>query len=383
MAMKYVIRSLFAFSIAFALAVAAAPAWSFETKAKQAFLIDYETGAVLFEKNADEIMFPASMSKIMTAYMVFERLRDERLALDDEIEISEKAWRTGGSKMFVEVGKRVTVEDLLRGIIIQSGNDASVAIAEALGGTEEAFADLMTEKARELGMDNSVFRNATGLPDPEHVTTARDLALLARHLIDDFPEYYPLFSEKTFTFSEIRQGNRNPLLYKSLGADGLKTGHTEASGYGLAASAARGERRLIVVLNGLESVRDRGEEAEKLIGWGFREFENYPLFTAGEVVDMADIWLGEAADVPLVLEEDLTVTLPRKARKEMKVAVSYDGPVPAPVAKGAQIASLVITGPEFDPIERPLYADSDVADLNFFGRIGGAISYLIFGSSTN
>lgn len=383
MAMKHLITRLSAVGLALALAVAAAPAWSFETKAKQAILVDYETDAVLFEKNADETMFPASMSKIMTVYMVFERLHDQRLALDDTLTVSEKAWRMGGSKMFIEVGKQVSVEDILRGIIVQSGNDASVAISEALGGSEEAFADLMTEKARELGMENTVFRNATGMPDPEHVTTAHDLAILAKHLIGDFPEFYAIFSEKTFTYNEIRQGNRNPLLYKDLGADGLKTGHTEASGYGLTASVIRGGRRMIMVLNGIESVRERGEEAAKLIAWGFREFENYPLFKAGEVVEAADIWLGADPNVPLVLNEDLTVTLPRKTRKEMKVAVSYDGPIPAPVAKGTQIASLVITGPDITPIERPLYADADVAGLNFFGRISGALGYLVFGASSN
>ncbi|MHA1565431.1 MAG: D-alanyl-D-alanine carboxypeptidase family protein [Alphaproteobacteria bacterium] len=374
---------LSAAGVALILALAATPAWSFETKAKQAILIDFETGAVLFEKNADEIMFPASMTKIMTAYLVFEALRDERLSMDDTITISEKAWRTGGSRMFIEVGKNVLVSDIVRGIIVQSGNDASVAIAEALSGSEAAFAELMTETAREMGMEDTVFRDATGLPNPEHVTTARDLATLAKHIIADFPELYPIFSEKTFTYNEIRQGNRNPLLYKEIGVDGLKTGFIDAAGYGLTASVKRGDRRLIMVVNGLESVRDRGDQAEKLIAWGLREFENYPLFKAGEVIEDADIWLGDANDVALILDEDLTVTLPRKARKKMKVAVTYDGPIPAPITKGTQIASLVITGPEITPIQRPLYADADVGSLNFFGRIGGALSYLVFGGSSN
>jgi len=323
------------------------------------------------------------MTKIMTAYLVFEALSDKRLAMDDTVVISEKAWRTGGSKMFIEVGTQVTVEDLLRGIIVQSGNDASVAIAEALNGSEEAFSEAMTERARKMGMADSVFRDATGLPNPEHVTTARDLAILTKNMIQDFPEYYPMFAEKTFTYNEIRQGNRNPLLYKELGVDGLKTGFTDEAGYGLTASVKRGDRRLIMVINGLESVRDRGEEAEKLIAWGLREFDNYPLFKAGEVVEEAEIWLGEAGSVPLVLNEDLTITFPRKARKGMKVAVSYDGPIPAPVVKGTQIASLVITGPEITPIELPLYADADVNGLNFFGRLSGALGYLVFGASAN
>ena len=383
MAIKKLFSRLSAVGVALTLALATTPAWSFETKAKQAILIDFETGATLFEKNADEIMFPASMTKIMTAYLVFEALRDERLAMEDTITISEKAWRTGGSKMFIEVGKQVSVSDLLRGIIIQSGNDASVAIAEALSGSEAAFAEQMTEKAREMGMVDTIFRDATGLPDPEHVTTARDLAILAKRIIADFPDLYPMFSEKTFTFNEIRQGNRNPLLYKELGVDGLKTGFIDAAGYGLTASVKRGDRRLIMVVNGLESVRDRGDQAEKLITWGLREFDNYPLFKAGEVVEAADIWLGDAANVALILNEDLTVTLPRKARKQMKVAVTYEGPIPAPIAKGTQIASLVISGPEMTAIERPLYAGAEVGSLNFFGRIGGALSYLVFGASSN
>ncbi len=383
MVMKHFISRLSAIGLALTLAIAWAPAWSFETKAKQAILIDFETGATLFEKNADEIMFPASMTKIMTAYLVFEALRDDRLTMEDTITISEKAWRTGGSKMFVEVGKQVAITDILRGIIVQSGNDASVAVAEALGGSEAAFAELMTKKAREMGMEDTEFRDATGLPNPEHVTTARDLATLAKNMIKDFPELYSIFSEKTFTFNEIRQGNRNPLLYKELGVDGLKTGFTDEAGYGLTASVKRGDRRLIMVVNGLESVRDRGDQAEKLITWGLREFDNYPLFKAGEVVEDAEIWLGEVDNVPLVLSQDLTVTLPRKARKQMKVSVSYDGPISAPVAKGAQVASLVITGPELTPITLPLYAETDVAGLNFFGRIGGALSYLVFGGASN
>ncbi len=355
---------------------------SFETQAKQAILVDFDTGAVLYEKNADEIMFPASMSKIMTAYLAFRELERGTLQLDDELLISEEAWRMGGSKMFVEVGKTATVEDLLRGIIIQSGNDASIVIAEAVSSSEDAFADLMTETAIEIGLENTQFRNATGWPDQDHYTTARDLAILATRIITDFPEEYAYFAEKTFTYNDIKQGNRNPLLYRDLGADGLKTGHTEASGYGLTASAVRGGRRLIMVLNGLEGTKERSQESERLMRWGFREFENYALFEAGEAVDDAEVWLGEQPGVALEIAEPLTVTLPRGARKEMSVKVVYDGPVPAPVQKGDEVAKLVVTTPDAEPIERPLYAAADVGQLGVFGRFSSALRYLVFGASS-
>lgn len=352
-----------------------------ETSAKQAILVDHETGQVLFEKNADSQMFPASMTKIMTSYLVFEQLRDGRLSMDDTLTVSEGAWRMGGSKMFVEVGDAVTIEDLLRGIIVQSGNDASIVVAEGLSGSEQRFGELMTERARDIGMPDTVFRNATGWPDEQHVTTARDMAVLARRLIIEFPDYYPLFAEKTYTYAGIRQGNRNPLLYKELGADGLKTGHTEASGFGLTASAVRSGRRLDLVVNGMESVRERSQEAEKLLSWGFREFNNYALFEAGETVGIAQVWLGDAPEVPLALAEDLTITLPRAARSDMKVAVVYDGPLPAPVAADQEVARLVITAPDAETIDLPLYATQAVGQLNFFGRIAGALSYLVFGAS--
>ena len=363
-----------------AILAGAASAAEFETSATHAILVDYETGTVLFEKNADALMAPASMSKIMTVYMVFESLRDGRLSLDDTLPVSEKAWRMGGSKMFVEVGNSVRVEDLLRGIIVQSGNDACIVVAEALAGSEEAFAEEMTVRGRELGLIDTVFRNSTGWPHPEHLTTPRDLARLATDLIREFPDYYRYFAEKEFTFSDITQGNRNPLLYRDIGADGLKTGHTEASGYGLTASMTRGDRRLIMVLNGLESVRSRSEESVNLMQWGMREFDNARLFESGQHVDEAEVWLGVESHVPLRIEDDLTITLPRAARDQMKVAVVYEAPVPAPVAEGAQVATLVVEAPDLQPIERPLYAAQAVPRRGLFGRISGAISYLIWGA---
>ncbi len=371
----------FGLALFVALAVTnAAPA--LDTPAKQAILIDDVTGTVLFEKNADDLMPPSSMSKIMTVYMVFERLGEGSLKLEDTLPVSEKAWRKGGSKMFVELGSRVTVEDLLRGIIIQSGNDATIVVAEGLAGEEALFADEMTELARSLGLDSSTFRNASGWPDDEHMVTARDMALLAHLTIHNFPQYYGYYLELEFTYNNIRQGNRNPLLYKKIGADGLKTGYTEAAGYGLTGSTVRDGRRLILVINGLESAGQRSREAERLIEYGYREFNNYTLFEAGETVADAEIWLGDKATVPLVLEQDLVTTLGRKARRKMAIKVVYEGPIPAPIARGTPIARLILTAPNTETIELPLVAGADVAKLGPISRIGAAIRYLIFGAST-
>ena len=363
-----------------------APARAIETIARQAILMDTTTGEVLFEKNADQLMAPASMSKMMTTYLIFERLRDGQLSLDDTFSVSETAWRKGGAKsgsstMFLEPGTRVRVEDLIRGIIVQSGNDASIVIAEELAGSEEAFALEMNRRARELGLRDSTFKNATGWPDPGHVTTARDLAILAIRTIEDFPEFYHYYAEKEFTYNGIRQINRNPLIYKDIGVDGLKTGHTVDSGYGLAASAKRGDRRLILVVNGLLSRKARGREPERLLEWGFREFNNYTLFKAGDLVTEADVWLGRKAAVPLLIERDLVITLARKARLGMKVTVEYEGPIPAPVAKGDRLAKLVVTAPEREPLEVPLVAGADVERLSLFGRLGAALGYILWGQS--
>ena len=360
--------------------LASPPVSAIETTAREAFLVDATTGRVLLDKNSDVSMPPASMSKIMTTYLVFERLKDGRLSLDDELPVSEKAWRMGGSKMFVEVGKTVRVEDLLRGVIVQSGNDACIVLAEGLGGTEEAFAEEMTRKAREIGLTGSSFANATGWPDPNQRMTARDLATLAKRIIEDFPEYYHYYAETEFTYGGIRQMNRNPLLYKSLGADGLKTGHTEEAGYGLTASVVQGARRIILVLNGLDSRKARGEESVRLIGWAMREYDNYTLFKPGETVDQAPVWLGEAANVPLVMPEGATVTLSRKARRDMRVKVVYDAPIPAPLRAGQEVARLVVAAPGEERIEFPLMAGADVERLGFFGRIIGSLEYLVFGA---
>ncbi|MEE9299805.1 MAG: D-alanyl-D-alanine carboxypeptidase family protein [Alphaproteobacteria bacterium] len=355
------------------------PAAAFETAAPQAILIDDATGTVLFEKNVDITVPPASMSKLMTIYLTFELLAEERLAPDDTFPVSEKAWRMGGSKMFVEVGSRVTIEDLLRGVIIQSGNDACIVLAEGIAGSEEAFAEQMNRKAAELGLMDSYFLNATGWPDEGHVMSVRDIAQISHHLIHDFPDHYPLFAELEFTYSGIRQGNRNPLLYKGLGADGLKTGYTEASGYGLAASVVQNDRRMILVIHGLESVNQRSQEAERLLNYGMHEFGNYSLFEKDEVVLDAEVWLGQEALVPLVLDEALTVTLKRRSRSDLQVAVVYDGPIPAPIEAGEEVAQLVVSAPDVPTLELPLRAQRSIERLSGFGRIGAAINYLLWG----
>jgi len=369
-----------AFAVALLTVGLAGPAIAVETTAKQAILLDYTTGTVLFEKNADELMPPSSMTKMMTVYLLFERLAEGRLKLDDTFEVSEKAWRMGGSKMFVEVGKKVSVEDLIQGIVVQSGNDACVVVAEGLAGTEDAFATEMTQRAREIGMASSTFKNASGWPAEGHLVTARDLSILARRTIRDFPQFYHYYSEKSFTYAGIRQGNRNPLLYKTPGADGLKTGHTQAAGYGLTGSAIRDGRRLVLVLNGLASASARAEESTRLMEWGFREFQNYKLFAAGDVVAEADVWLGDKPSVPLIATNDTVLTLSRKARKGMKVTLVYEGPIPAPIARGTEIAKLVVTAPDTETVELPLVAGADVGELSAIRRIGAAISYLVWGA---
>lgn len=362
--------------------VFAAPgtASSLDTAAKQAFMMDATTGAVLFEKNADELMPPSSMSKMMTVYMLFSKIKQGTVSLQDTFPVSEYAWRKGGSKMFVEVGNRVKVEDLIRGIIIQSGNDASIVVAEALYGSEEAFAREANQKARDMGMTSTTLRNATGWPDPEHMTTARDLAILALRTIQDFPDLYQYYNERSFTYAGIRQGNRNPLLYRNMGADGLKTGHTEAAGYGLTSTVERNGRRLILVVNGLESVKSRGAESERLLEWGFREYTNVELFRGGEVVESAEVWLGDRKRVPLTIDEELVVTIPRNARKDMKVAVVYDGPVPAPINAGEHVADLVISSPGLEDRVIPLKAAESVSRLGFIGRILSAVKYIVWGA---
>ena len=377
--LRLTLSAVLGLAILAALAATAMAQQSVDTTARQAILVDMQTGSVLMEKDADATMPTSSMSKIMTIYMLFEALEDGRLSLDEALPVSEYAWRKGGSKMFVEVGTEVLVEDLIRGIVVQSGNDASIVIAEALGGTEAGFAQAMTERARALGMENTNFANATGWPDPNHYSTARDLAVLSQRLITDFPQYYHYFAETEFTFSEIRQGNRNPLLYRNMGADGLKTGHTEEAGYGLAASATQNDRRLVLVVNGLGSVNARADESARLMSWGFREFDNVALFDGGETVETAEVWLGQSETVPLVLGDDLTVTLRRSLRSDLSVVAQVEEPVRAPIAAGDRLGKLIVTAPGSPALELPLLAGADVAEKGFFARAAANAGQLLFG----
>ena len=355
-----------------------------DTSAEFAYVTDFASGKVLMDKDPDSPMKPASMAKIMTVYVAFQRIADGSLSLDDTFLISEKAWRKGGSKTFVEVGKQVAVRDLLMGVVVQSGNDAAIAIAEGISGTESGFAEEMNYVARQLGMTNTVFKNATGWPDPDQVTTARDLNILATALIrdfppQDFPDLYPMFAEKTFTYNGIKQGNRNPLVYGTQGADGLKTGHTEESGYGLVGSAMREGQRVVMVLNGMTSMKQRSSESRRLMDLMFREFRQYRFYDKGQAVDRAAVWLGNEPRVDLVLEEPLHLVLSRTDRRRMKMSVQWNDPVPAPVTAGQKIGTLTLDFPD-RTMSYDLTAAKDVAELGMFDRVGEALKFLIFGA---
>ncbi len=355
-----------------------------DTSAEFAYVTDFASGKVLMDKDPDSPMKPASMAKIMTVYVAFQRIADGSLSLDDAFLISEKAWRKGGSKTFVEVGKQVAVRDLLMGVVVQSGNDAAIAIAEGISGTEDGFAEEMNYVARQLGMNNTVFKNATGWPDPDQVTTARDLNILATALIrdfpsQDFPDLYPMFAEKTFTYNGIKQGNRNPLVYGTQGADGLKTGHTEESGYGLVGSALREGQRIVMVLNGMTSMKQRSSESRRLMDLMFREFRQYRFFDKGQAVDRAAVWLGSEARVDLVLEEPLHLVLSRTDRRRMKMSVQWNDPVPAPIKAGQKIGTLTLDFPD-RTMSYDLTAAKGVAELGMFDRVGEALKFLIFGA---
>lgn len=368
-------KKLFCFLLTF---VIAAPAWAIETAAKQAFLIDATTQAVLLNKDGDVQMHPSSMTKMMTIYILFSRMKEGRVKLDSKFAVSERAWRMQGSKTFVALGSEISVEDLIHGIVIQSGNDACIVVAEGISGSEEAFVQEMNDTAQKIGMTGTHFINAHGMPDDTHMTTARDLAILAQHIISDFPEYYHYFSQPEYTYNNIRQYNRNRLL-GTLGVDGLKTGHTEAGGYGIVLSALQGERRLILVVNGMKSEKERAEEGDKLLRWGFREFVNKTLVRKGQSVAEAEIWYGRQATVPLVAQHDLTVTLPAGAAANTAFTLKYNGPLPAPVAQGAHVADLVISSPGAEPQVVPLVAAQDVPALSGVGRLLANLRYYLQG----
>lgn len=337
-----------------------------DTTAKQAYVIDYETGQVLLNKNSDEKMPTSSMSKVMTIYMVFDALKQGAITMDTEFNVSEAAWSKGGSKMFVPLGKTIKVEDLIRGVTIQSGNDATIVLAEGLAGSEENFAKKMTAKAHEIGMKNSNFMNASGWPDADHYSTAQDLAIMARHMIEGFPEYYKFFSEKEYTYNNIKQQNRNPLLYRNVGADGLKTGHTELAGYGLIGTAVKDGRRVLMVVNGLASEKDRADEAVRLIEWALNNFTNKDIFKKGDIVTKADVALGKVPSIPLIIEKDIKVTVPKFPADSYSVQVKYDSPLIAPVKAGQEVGTMTIIIPDAENISYPIVAGADVEKLGMF-----------------
>lgn len=369
----------------FAAALAAAaclalPAQAFDTSARAALVVDMTSGAVLLEKNPDAPIPPASMSKLMTLNMVFEAIQEGRLSLEDKFRVSAKASRMGGSRMFTREGDSISIENLVRGVVIQSGNDACIVLAEGLSGSEDAFARRMTERARELGMEGSVFANATGWPHPEHRMTARDLVFLARRMVEQFPEFYPYFAETTFEWDGVKQKNRNPLLYLDIGADGLKTGHTEEAGYGLTGSAARDGRRIAFAISGLDSVKARSVESERLTNWAFREFKTERVASAGQIVGEAAVWIGAAAMVPLTPEHDVIATAPWGDAKNLKSTVRYEGPIAAPIALGERIGELVVEAPGMPPLTTPLVAAASVEKGGLITRVGAAIQTLLAGS---
>ena len=345
---------------------------AYESNATSAFLYDVETDTVLVEKNADVALPPASMSKLMTLYMLFEALRDGRVTLDTTFSVSTKARRMGGSTMFLDETDRPRVEDLIKGIIVQSGNDACVVVAEGLAGTEDAFARQMNARGVEIGLTNSTFANASGWPDPNHRMSARDLARLATLLITDFPEYYGYFALEEFDFdgrSPSNRFNRNPVLGLGLGADGLKTGHTEEAGYGLVGSALQGERRIVFVFTGLNSRAERRQEAEAMINWGFRQFLAKKMASAGEIVAEIPVWLGDHQRINAVVGEDIELLVPAIGQDSVETRIEYRTPLEAPIAEGGEVAELVVSAPDMPEKRIPLVSDRAVSRGGFLPRM--------------
>jgi len=355
---------------------------SMDTVAKQAIMIDPDTGQIILEKNSDELMKPASMAKLMTIYIAFEKIKNKSISLDDKFIVSEKAWKKRGSRTFLEPGQTVSVEDLLRGVIVQSGNDAAIVLAEGISGTEDIFSDLMNSVARELKMNNTIFKNSTGWPDPQQNTSSRDLSILALNLINKFPDLYKMFAEISFTYNGIKQGNRNPILYNNLvfGADGLKTGHTQESGYGLVASAKRDNLRFILVLNGMTSMRQRKQESSRLLNSAFREYKKLKLYNLNETVTEAKVFLGESDNISLIVKDEINLLLNSVEQREMKVKASWNEPISAPVSKDTILGTLTIEIPNKTVLSYPLYAGSDIKKQSFIKRIGSTIDYIIWGS---
>lgn len=370
--------ALFSFLCLFSLAGEAS---LFKSEAKQALLIDLTTGTILYEKEADRLVSPSSMSKIMTVYLVFNEIKQGRLSLEDTFTVSKKAWKMRGSRMFIRVKSDITVSDLLRGVIVQSGNDAAIALAEGVAGSEEAFVEMMNRKAQEIGARDAHFTNATGWPDSGHQMTLRDLAVIATRTMMDFPDYYALYKEPSFTYNNIKQPNRNPLLFEKVGCDGLKTGHTDLGGYGLVASTLQKGRRLLMIINGCKTKKQRAQASKRLITYGYRAFASTILYSAGQTVEEADVWMGVKNKISLVSETDIAITVPRSLIKDIVIEVVYKTPLQAPISVGDPVAKVVVKIPGKPDKEYPLIAGETSKKVGFFSRIGSAFSYLVFGGA--
>ena len=348
---------------------------AFETSAKAAYIIDIKTNAVLLSKNPDEPMPPASLSKLMTLNMVFEALKDRRLSLDDKLPVSRHAEKYKGSTMFLTTRHRPTVKELIMGVVVLSGNDASAVLAEALSpdGTENGFANLMTRRAKQLGMDNSTFGNSNGWPHPKQLMSAKDLAIIAARIINEFPEYYTYFAQREFTYDNITQPNRNPLLKLGLGADGLKTGWTQRAGYGIVGSALQDGRRVVFVLTGIKSPKIRAREAEKINNWVFRQFTEKKLFNAGDLLHMAPVHLGKKNLVRITVKDDLMGLVPSMMDGKIKAEITYKSPIKAPITEGQEIGEIIITIPSLVSFSKPIIAAESIEDGGFLARLKFAL----------
>ncbi len=356
-------------------------------QARTAILFDYHSNEILYELDPDIQIYPASMTKIMTAIVAFDLLKKNQLSLDDKFTISENAWRlsqAGYSSMFIMINDQVSVENLLKGIIIASGNDACIALAEGIAGSEENFADMMNEKAGEIGMTSTNFTNSSGINDPDNISTVRDIAIMSKYLIKNYPIYYELFAEKTFTWDRtggepIKQGNRNPLLYKNVGVDGVKTGYLAVEKYSLASSMKKKDRRIIAVASGFETKNSRSLQSLKLLNWGFRNTNTFEISKKGETIFELDTWLGRKNKIKATTKEDFYVTLNKKDIRHLTVTLEYSGPLSAPIKKDTQIANIIVSKKGEQIKNLPLYAAEDLKKVNFFKSLLTSLNYLIWG----
>ncbi|MBI28838.1 MAG: D-alanyl-D-alanine carboxypeptidase [Pelagibacteraceae bacterium] len=359
------------------------PSHSFELKSSNAIVLDYDTNDILYQKNLDKIIQPASMTKIMTAYIVFDQLKDGILSLDDEFKVSKNAYLKGGSRMFVEMGDRVKVRELLLGIIVQSGNDASIVVAENISGSEESFAALMNKYAKEIGMKNTNFTNSSGWPDKNHYSSVYDIAILSKSLIKNFPKLYEIFKEKKFIYNNIRQYNRNKLINSYEGVDGLKTGYTEEAGFGISVSSLKDDRRIIVVVTGLKTGSERATEAEFLLDWAYRNTKHYVIFEKGQILSTTDVWLGKEKSLDIITSQQLTKSLTLEQSQNLEIFITYDKPMEAPIEKNQVIGKARIIIPDRNIITVDLISKDEIKRSKSIFRLFSALKYLIFGNIVN